>query len=618
MTDSHEPLFSRPKRNYDLEMDNLDATRGTPRVKFYDNSDSSLAEIYKDASSHFWIRTSGGNLSLFAVGGNIVLTPQGSGYVYPGSAGITLGQTGATTRFKTLNLTDNINMWGYADIYEISTPANPGANYGRLYTKDDSGTTKLYFKDSAGAETDLITGAGAGFWTDEGTYLKATEADVRVYSGANYLRLHHDGTEGYLSVNSGSLYIDAPNDIMLDSGDDIVLMTNSVEFMRMNLGTDKVEISKALTIGAYTLPTTDGTNTQTLQTNGSGTVSWGSILTNPMTATLNMGTNSISNVTLLGATSSAATSIISAINTNTSNTTSLGVYGEGYALGIYGKLKGTTSAFGAIYGASTSVTSGKLLVLNHTTSTFTGTMFYANMASGSGAFTGNFVDFRVNNSSKFSIESDGDVNAGEFLAWDSAGNQYLRMRQTTHAFISNTLGDIRIDADDDMWLETGNGALDAMWLEVGDEIYLATNQNGTEKTFDFDQLGDLSANNGDMNAEAFNVTSPKDFEGNAIETIKKGLFNSKKTFSSNIKKLPVESVIQKKFSKRLKKHRKKMEDKEINKEEIDSIIQEEEKGRDKYVKEGMKQIRLSLGEMIAVLWKGMKEMDTRMSVLESN
>jgi len=46
---------------------------------------------------------------------------------------------------------------GYADLYEITAPANPPSNSGRIYVADDGGTTKLYFKDSSGNTTDLIS-----------------------------------------------------------------------------------------------------------------------------------------------------------------------------------------------------------------------------------------------------------------------------------------------------------------------------------------------------------------------------------------------------------------------------------------------------------------------------
>jgi len=49
---------------------------------------------------------------------------------------------------------------------EISTPSNPPANQGLLYVKDDASTTTLYFRDSAGAETDLLAGGASGADTD--------------------------------------------------------------------------------------------------------------------------------------------------------------------------------------------------------------------------------------------------------------------------------------------------------------------------------------------------------------------------------------------------------------------------------------------------------------------
>lgn len=457
---------------------------------------------------------------------------------------------------------------------------------------------------------------GIKYWTDEGTYLKATEADIRVYNGANYLKLNHDGTEGYLSVNSGSLYLDAPNDIMLDSGDDIVLMTNSFEFLRCNLGTDKVELSKALKVVAYTLPTTDGTNTQALQTNGSGTVSWGSILTNPMGADLNMNTHAIINLTTLTATKVQSGAILTATNTYNNNALSWGVYGEGVAIGVYAKLTGTTSVSGAIYGYSSSVTSGNLMKLRQTTSTFTGNMIYGDMAS---TFSGHFADFRKNNVSMFSIDSNGDVEAGEFLAWDSAGNKNLRIRQTNlNAFITNTEGDIRMTGEQDIQIISAAGKDSWVWVDAGDEIYLTTNIWGSpDGNFNFLANGDFDVLDGDVWANDFNVNSPKDFKDNAIEAINKSSFNDKKTFPNYIKKLPTENKMQKRFNKQLMKLKKKMEDKKIEQEEIDRIVQEEEKGREDYIKKEMKCIGLGLGEMIAVLWKGMKEMDTRMSTLES-
>lgn len=52
------------------------------------------------------------------------------------------------------DLTNNNDIGAfYFDVAEIGAPANPAANDARLYAKDDTGTTKLCFKDSAGAES---------------------------------------------------------------------------------------------------------------------------------------------------------------------------------------------------------------------------------------------------------------------------------------------------------------------------------------------------------------------------------------------------------------------------------------------------------------------------------
>lgn len=50
---------------------------------------------------------------------------------------------------------NNTTQTGYSDIIEIASPANPATDVGRLYTKDDGGITKLYFRNSAGTETEL-------------------------------------------------------------------------------------------------------------------------------------------------------------------------------------------------------------------------------------------------------------------------------------------------------------------------------------------------------------------------------------------------------------------------------------------------------------------------------
>jgi hypothetical protein len=56
----------------------------------------------------------------------------------------------------------NVSATGYLDVAEIATPGNPAANTARLYAYDDSGTTKVAFRDSAGTETVIGSGGGGG------------------------------------------------------------------------------------------------------------------------------------------------------------------------------------------------------------------------------------------------------------------------------------------------------------------------------------------------------------------------------------------------------------------------------------------------------------------------
>lgn len=91
----------------------------------------------------------------------------------------------------------DLGVNGFLDLDEISTPANPDANIGRFYVKDDGGTTKLYFRDSAGTETDLLNAAG-----------------VTTFLGLSDTPSSFTGSGGkLLAVNSGAdsvEFIDAP------------------------------------------------------------------------------------------------------------------------------------------------------------------------------------------------------------------------------------------------------------------------------------------------------------------------------------------------------------------------------------------------------------------------
>lgn len=83
-----------------------------------------------------------------------------------------------------------LSLTGYAELPEISAPASPAANSGRIYVKDSTGTTVLAFKDSAGTET-ILGAAGAKNTLDQsydqggvgaGRTINATDGAVIIQS----------------------------------------------------------------------------------------------------------------------------------------------------------------------------------------------------------------------------------------------------------------------------------------------------------------------------------------------------------------------------------------------------------------------------------------------------
>lgn len=61
----------------------------------------------------------------------------------------------------------HIDTDGYAELSEISTPANPAADKIRLYCRDIGGLSRLFYRDSAGNE--LQVGSAGGTWEEIGT-----------------------------------------------------------------------------------------------------------------------------------------------------------------------------------------------------------------------------------------------------------------------------------------------------------------------------------------------------------------------------------------------------------------------------------------------------------------
>lgn len=58
---------------------------------------------------------------------------------------------------------------GYFDLTEIAAPASPAANVGRIYVRDNTTVTDLYFKDSAGTETKITNRSASQAQQEAGT-----------------------------------------------------------------------------------------------------------------------------------------------------------------------------------------------------------------------------------------------------------------------------------------------------------------------------------------------------------------------------------------------------------------------------------------------------------------
>lgn len=76
--------------------------------------------------------------------------------------------------------TITIHQDGYVELLEITPPASPAANNLRLYSKDVSGTTRLAYKDSAGAESVLLQGGIVDVQTfnADGTWTKPLTGSI--------------------------------------------------------------------------------------------------------------------------------------------------------------------------------------------------------------------------------------------------------------------------------------------------------------------------------------------------------------------------------------------------------------------------------------------------------
>lgn len=76
---------------------------------------------------------------------------------------IRIAEGGSLVNYMAFNLQNdgNVGILKPIEMPEVTTPANPPANSGILYVKDVAGTTSLFFLDSAGTDTNLLSGGGS-------------------------------------------------------------------------------------------------------------------------------------------------------------------------------------------------------------------------------------------------------------------------------------------------------------------------------------------------------------------------------------------------------------------------------------------------------------------------
>lgn len=115
-------------------------------------------------------------------------------------------QASAVTIDDSGNVSGVVNqaMTGYLDLTEIAAPSSPSANVARIYAVDDSGTTKLAMKDSAGAVTTF--GAGGG---------SVTPSMLRGYIGGLVLANNATDANNDIDVSAGCACADNQSAIMV-------------------------------------------------------------------------------------------------------------------------------------------------------------------------------------------------------------------------------------------------------------------------------------------------------------------------------------------------------------------------------------------------------------------
>ncbi len=134
-----------------------------------------------------------------------------------------------------------------------------------------------------GTNSHIINSTGELRFTGSNFAFKSDSA--KLYFGASDdLQIYHDGSHSYMANTGGSLYIRSANSIQLETNGGVDMLTlgvggaatlyhnGSAKFATTSTG---VQTTGTVNVnGAYTLPTSDGTAGQVLQTDGSGNLTF--------------------------------------------------------------------------------------------------------------------------------------------------------------------------------------------------------------------------------------------------------------------------------------------------------------------------------------------------------
>ena len=132
---------------------------------------------------------------------------------------------------------------GYIDIAEITTPTNPAADVGRLYVKDDGGgITNLFFRDSTGTETDLVSGGTGGHIIEDETS-PLTQRPALNFIGAGVVATDNAGTDATdVTISGGTGHIIEDEATPLTQRPALNFIGSSVT-VTDNAGTDATDVT---------------------------------------------------------------------------------------------------------------------------------------------------------------------------------------------------------------------------------------------------------------------------------------------------------------------------------------------------------------------------------------